>query len=419
MIKKSLIPIFFLFTLISFAQEGTSSPYSFYGIGDVKFKGTADNRAMGGLTIASDSIHINFQNPASYAALKLTSFTVGGTYLTTKLATSSQNENARRTSLDYLAVGLPLGKFGVGFGIIPYSSVGYKIQTIIDETITSPKTLKKYTGTGGLNKVFFGMGMQILPKLSIGADVSYYFGKIETDGIQYPQDIQYGTKENNSSDINGVTTTLGLNYTSKVTNKLTLLSSLTFATQGNLKSVNNRTIYTVQYSNSGAELTIDPATIDVDNTTLKLPSKLAFGMAIGEQKKWLLGAEITHQQSSNLGNRFNDINNVKFENAIKYTIGGYFVPKYNSFSNYVQKITYRAGLRYENTGLIIQNQAINDSGVTFGFGMPISGSFSNINIGFEFGKRGTTNAGLVKENYANFTIGLSFNDKWFVKKLYN
>jgi hypothetical protein len=33
--------------------------------------------------------------------------------------------------LDYLAVGLPLGKIGVGFGLIPYSSVGYQIQTCL------------------------------------------------------------------------------------------------------------------------------------------------------------------------------------------------------------------------------------------------------------------------------------------------
>jgi hypothetical protein len=33
--------------------------------------------------------------------------------------------------LDYLAVGL-FGKVGVGFGLIPYSSVGYKIESTED-----------------------------------------------------------------------------------------------------------------------------------------------------------------------------------------------------------------------------------------------------------------------------------------------
>jgi hypothetical protein len=76
-------------------------------------------------------------------------------------------------------------------------------------------------------------------------------------------------------------------------------------------------------------------------------------------------------------------------------------------------------LRYENTGLVISGQSVKDLGMSFGLGLPLSGNFSNINVGFEFGKRGTASLGLIQENYANLTIGLSFNDRWFVKRLYN
>ena len=41
-------------SLVSFSQEGTSSPYSFYGIGDTKFSGTLESRSMGGISIAQD-----------------------------------------------------------------------------------------------------------------------------------------------------------------------------------------------------------------------------------------------------------------------------------------------------------------------------------------------------------------------------
>lgn len=416
MIKKFILPICFLFSLVSFAQEGTSSPYSFYGIGDVKFKGTAENRAMGGLTIFSDSIHINFQNPASYSGLKLTTLSIGGSYLTTKLKTSSQEEKARRTTLDYLAVGIPMGKFGAGFGLLPYSSVGYKVQTI---TEGPPQTIRKYSGTGGLNKAFLGLGYAITPKFSIGADLSYNFGKIETTSLGFVEDVQYGTREKNVSDMNGVSFTTGLIYQSKISSKLSIFSSLTFSPESKLKSSNNRKIATIQYITSGAEIVVDEEDVNAENTTIKLPSKFSFGAGIGESKKWMIGTEITHQQSSNLANRFNDIDDVKFENAVKYNVGGYYIPNYNSFSSYWNKVTYRGGLRYENTGLIINNESINDLAMTLGLGFPIPGALSNINVGFEFGKKGTTNANLVQENYANISIGLSFNDKWFTKKLYN
>jgi hypothetical protein len=81
-------------------------------------------------------------------------------------------------------------------------------------------------------------------------------------------------------------------------------------------------------------------------------------------------------------------------------------------------VTYRAGFNYENTGLIINNESINNYGITFGLGLPLGGSFSNINVGFEYGKRGTTNSGLIEENYTNVFISLSLNDRWFVKRKY-
>ena len=49
-------------------------------------------------------------------------------------------------------------------------------------------------------------------------------------------------------------------------------------------------------------------------------------------------------------------------------------------------------------------------------GFPIGGNFSNINLGIEYGKRGTTASGLVQENYLNVSVGLSFSDRWFVKR---
>jgi long-subunit fatty acid transport protein len=416
MIKKIIVPVFLFFTLISFAQQGTSSPYSFYGIGDVKFKGTAENRAMGGLTIYSDSIHLNFQNPASYSNLKLTTFSLGGTYLTTNLSTNSQNEKARRTAMDYLAVGLPLGKLGVGFGLMPYSSVGYNIQSTIAATSTNAQEIKQYFGTGGINKVFFGAGYALTKKLSVGVDYSYNFGKIQTYSFRFIEGIQYGSREKNLSDITGGTLTAGLNFNTPINKKINGFASLTYSPDSKLSSSNSRNIATIQYSSSGAEILVQPLDVDVDNTTITLPSKLAVGLGVGESKKWMLGTEITFQKSSNMGNRFNDINNVNYENSTRVSVGGFYIPNYKTFSKYYEKIIYRGGLRYENTGLIINNTSIKDYGVNAGVGLPLIGVFSNINIGFEYGQRGTTSANLVQENYFNISIGFSLNDKWFQKR---
>lgn len=416
MIKKIVVSLSLLFSLTSLAQEGTSSPYSFYGIGDIKFKGTVDTRSMGGLTIFPDSIHINIQNPAHLASLKLTSFAVGGTYANTKFQSETTDGKARRTSLDYLAVGIPAGKFGIGFGLIPFSSVGYKIQSLTDDAIP---IFSRYTGVGGVNKVYAGIGYKITKQINFGANIQYNFGNIETKNLRYLETAQYGTRENNFSDLQGFNLDLGLTYQTKLNEKLSLFSSVTYSPESKLKLDNTRNIELIQFSVNGTITPIQRDEVDVDDTEIKIPSKLSFGTGIGQPKKWLLGGEVTLINNSVMSNRFTDIDDAVFENSTRYVLGGYFIPNYNSYSSYFKRIVYRAGLRYENTGLVLQNKSISDAAMNVGLGLPLSGTFSNININFEYGKRGTTYYNLVEENYFNISIGLSMSDQWFKKRKFD
>jgi len=412
MIKKFILPFFFLLALTSQAQQATSSPYSYYGIGDVRFKGTAENRLMGGVSVFPDSIHVNVQNPASYASLLLTTYTVGGSFNATKLKTASKSEKAQRSTLDYMVIGIPFGKSGLGLGLIPYSAVGYRIGNV-----DADQTKHRYEGSGGLNKVFVGYGYKIRKNFSIGADFQYNFGKIETTNTKKLVIAQYGTKELNTSELSGITLNLGLQYQRKINAKLDVYGSLTYSPETSLKSKNSRIISSVVYT--------DFLTAEKDRmgellyqTTLKSPSKVSFGAGIGQNKKWMIGTEITMQQYSKFGNRYNDLTNVTYKNAVKYSFGGYYIPNYTSFSRYIDKVTYRAGFRYETTGMVINSESIRDYALTAGFGLPLGGAFSNLNLGLEYGRRGTAKALLVQEDYTNVVISLSMNDRWFVKRKY-
>lgn len=425
MIKKIIVSFCLLISLTALAQEGTSSPYSFYGIGDIKFKGTVENRSMGGLSVFPDSIHLNLQNPAQLASLKRTNFSVGITYGNTKSKTETQTDKARRTSFDYLAIGVPLKKLGIGFGLIPFSSVGYKIQSVTENVVSPTETRKltnQYYGLGGVNKVFAGIGFALTKKLNFGADVQYNFGTIKTTNtttLTINDDfVQDGTKELNNSELKGFNFDLGLTYQTKINKKLSLFSSINYSPQYSLSVNNTRVIETFQ-SLSTTGSTTSSVVADVPDTTIKIPSKLSFGSGFGEVKKWLVGAEVTILNTSVTNNRFTDISGATFEKAVRYSLGGYFVPNYNSFTSYLKRITYRGGIRYENTGLVIQNKSITDFAGNIGIGLPLKGSISNLNIGLEVGKRGTKYNNLVEENYVNLTIGLSLSDLWFVKRKFD
>ena len=419
MIKNSIVALCILFSTHLLAQEGTSSPYSFYGIGDIKFKGSVENRSMGGISVLPDSIHINIQNPAQLAGLKLSGLALGGTYANTKSLSEDQEGKSRRTSLDYMAIGLPLGKIGIGFGLIPFSSVGYKISKTTEASNQNSDTIQKYNGIGGVNKVFLGFGYSLTKKINIGANMQYNFGTIETTGLLYQTDLQYGSRETNISELSGVNFDIGATYQTKLKGKLSLFSSLIFTPESKLKLSNARNIQIVQLLSSSAISVIQSENIAVGNSTIKLPSKLALGTGFGEIKKWLLGTEVTFINNSVMSNRFDNITNSSFENSIRYSLGGYFIPNYNSYATYYKRIVYRGGLRYENTGLVIENKSITDFAANVGLGLPLIGTFTNVNIGLEVGKRGTTYNNLVQENYFNISVGLSLSDKWFVKRKFD
>ena len=414
MIKNISVSFFLLFSIITAAQQGTSSPYSFYGIGEVRFRGTVENRLMGGVSIFPDSLHVNIINPATYSTLKMSTYTVGATTSYKKLNSFQKNEKAQRSTLDYMAVGIPLKNAGFGFGLIPYSSVGYRIRNEDSDGI-----VKRYEGTGGVNKVFLGYGHKINSNLSVGFDFNYNFGRIETKNIQKVPDVQYGTQELNTSDLSGFNVNVSAIYQRKINQKLNVFGSLIYTPESKLQSRNSRIISSVLYSDF-----YDPQDVDkideIRNTyTIKLPSKITFGLGIGQNKKWMLGSEVTFQQNSRFGNRTDDISNVIYRDAVKYSLGGYFIPDASAFSNYLKKITYRGGFRYEKTGMTINNEDLKYYAFSAGLGLPLGGAFSNLNIGVEYGRRGTAKALLVEENYTNLLLSLSLNDRWFIKRKYD
>lgn len=417
MLKHILIVFVALVSLNTVAQEGSASPYSFYGVGEIKFRGTVENKSMGGLSMYSDSIHLNMLNPASLGKLKMTNFNIGGNQKFTTLKTSEEEAKGSTTTLDYIAVGLPMGKLAMSFGLMPYSSVGYKTG------FTDPTTAEigegRYKGSGGINRGFAAAGYQITDKLSLGLEVNYSFGKITTEAIEITSDEpdHYDTMETNETSLNGLGLNLGINYTTKLNNNLEFVSGLTYSPQVNLDSENYRRLSSIKFNSNGQVSGVrDIIESDTEVIDIDLPSKLTLGAGIGKHKKWFAGIDISTIGTSKLNNRTFNNSETDFKNATRVALGGFYIPKYNSLTNYGSRITYRAGMRYENTGLVIRNEDINEFGISFGVGLPVGRKLSNVNLGFEYGSRGTTSSNLVKENFINLNISLSLNDKWFQKR---
>lgn len=426
MIKKIVIAIAFMVTMGLSAQDGSVSPYSYFGIGDLRSLGTYENQMMGGVGMFADSIHVNLKNPAGYSKLGvqagsdfgMTVYTAGMSYKRLKLKSFTDQESNTITNLDYLAIGFALKKgLGVGFGIMPFSSVGYNL--VAESTNNNGATVtNQFTGEGGLNRVYLSVGYEFAKDFSVGVTGNFNFGILENQRVQSVENVQFGTLDDRISKVNGLDFNYALSYTPTFKDKYTMFASVRVNTQANLTSKNTKEIGSFSLSTGLGIETID---VDLDaqglrNTDLKIPATTTLGLGLGEHRKWFLGGEYSFQNLSSFSNDFISVDNLVYQNASSFALGGFFIPDVSSFSSYIKRVTYRAGLRLDKTGMLINNTEINNFGITFGFGLPLGGSFSNLNIGFELGKKGTTSADLIEENYFKMNVGLSLNDLWFRKR---
>lgn len=413
MIKRFIVIVAVFFTVMANAQENVSSPYSYYGIGLTNFKGTVENRSMGGLSIFSDSIHINLRNPAGFGRLKLTNYSIGGSHTRTNLKTSGEEDKAKITSLDYLALGVPVGKFGFGLGVMPYTSVGYRILDVQDEVAS------RLQGRGGMNKVFLSAGYEINENFSIGIDANYNFGNFQNIRTLAREDIELGTRDISRTDIKGFNFNFGIDYQRMISDKLKFHAAATYEPEADLTTESYREIATLAFMQSG-EIVIDREEFDLTESDFTLPSRYSLGAGIGKPNSWFLGAQYTNVGSSSFLSSFNATDeDVIYQDAVHYNLGGYFIPEYNSITSYLSRVVYRAGFRFEETGLNLNNQSINEFGISFGVGLPVGPNFSNANLGIEYGQRGTTDSDLIQEDFFKISIGLSLNDRWFVKRKFN
>ncbi|MDO7612266.1 MAG: hypothetical protein MUQ72_06620, partial [Flavobacteriaceae bacterium] len=184
MFKKLFFTLVICLFIKTNAQDGTVSPYSYFGLGTFNPANTVENNAMGGLSIYGDSIHVNLQNPASYGLLKLTTYTVGVSHRRMALTSDTQEKSTALTAIDYLSVAMPIAEnIGIGFGITPVTSMGYILNSSAEnangETITNV-----FSGDGGLSKIYFSLGAAPIKNFTVGASAYANFGTVNKERVQ-------------------------------------------------------------------------------------------------------------------------------------------------------------------------------------------------------------------------------------------
>ncbi|WP_026777001.1 TonB-dependent receptor [Polaribacter sp. Hel_I_88] len=423
---RSIVVILLLLNSVNFiAQRTSSSPYSYFGIGDQFSPRTVEQNAMGGIGVAfSHYKYLNFTNPAAYADLRATSYTIGLLNSDLTVKSGSAEQNSTSTSLSYIALAFPVGKnAGVSFGMQPVSAVGYSLSnTILVNGSVSEVTA--YSGNGGVNRFYGSFGIKVYKGFTLGVEADFSFGDIENSIINQRANVSLATKYNEVLNLRGTSVKFGAQYQKELENSLTVTAGATVKLGNSLNVEGNDYLYSFRFANSGAESPKDTLSSTLIDGEFNLPLKSNFGVGLGKLDKWYAGVEYETQNAIGSNNLLtNTTGAYRYGKSDRISLGGFYLPKVNSISSYWERVTYRAGVRYENTGLLVDGTGnnsnftkINDFGISFGLGLPLK-RLSTVNMGFEFGKRGTTENNLIQENYFNFRLSLSLTDtNWFIKR---
>ena len=409
------------------------SPYSMYGIGDVSKFGSAYNKSMGGVGIATrDKRNINILNPAAVTERDIQSFmfdfsiTEGNRYYAQKDMHSSNNT----FNINSITMSFPIFKpMAMYLGIAPYSDIGYKItawetdKNIIAHTGSILNTVQGY---GGLYNAYMGAGFSLFKGFSVGGELDYVFGSLHKDNtFEMASSSHRSISSGYTLTLKALTGKFGAQYAFPIAGEVSAVVGATYKLETSLKGTVDR--FEIQTISSINDSTPSPRTYSdvLEKGKVKLASEIGTGIALKGGDKW--SAEVNYLRSDWTSSGmdkvigFANVGNAVFSASTSQSVraGFAYVPNRNDIRYYRRRITYRAGAYWDQAYCKIDGMDLNAVGVTLGATLPVFRWSNGITLGMDFGQRGSKAGNLVRERYVNFHIGINMHDVWFIKTRYD
>ncbi len=421
--RKTSVPVVAAILLLlgplsrpALAGSGGSS-YSIFGVGDIRFASGVRSAGMGytGLGLA-DNGYINGFAPASWAHINRARLEASLLYEGFQSADGTHNRYLSRADFNGALLAFPISQTdGIVMvaGILPYSTVNYDAYTR-GEYITPQDSMPyvvHHLGTGGITRGMVGLTYAPSAKLALGFSTDILFGSIDAQEIQQPQNSAYtGGAVTTRVTTNGVTFSLGALFTGlgDLIPPLRQLSLGAVVTSRGVLSARDLDLY--RFSDNETTTERDTSA-EVQRQTV---FPLAFGVGAGYRidERWVLAADYYRQLWSQA--IVNDLPAPSLRDSYRLGVGVERMQSAERFATFGQLIAYRFGAYYDATYYEPSGEPINEWGITLGAGLPISGE-TRMNFAFEYGRRGTLNAGLIRDTIFRFSASLNISALWFVQ----
>ena len=255
MIKRIIFFITVLASVQAFSQRSSSSPYSFFGVGEEFGTRTVEQITMGSIGAAySSSYQLNFINPASLSDLRFSTYAFGLLNNDLRVRDADTDQSSSSTSLSYFSIGIPIGN-GIGLiaGMQPTSAVGYSLINIIEDSEGEILDLTQFSGTGAVNRLYGGFGARIFEGFSVGAEVDFLFGNVQNDVLNIRQNVVLATKNVEDVRVRGGSVKVGVQYRKVIKDDLHVNTGASFKLSNTLRSRGEENLYSLTISGFGGE----------------------------------------------------------------------------------------------------------------------------------------------------------------------
>jgi hypothetical protein len=426
--SSKYLQIIILCLFISVAAEAQIevTPYSSQGLGNLVRPSLAHNMGMGGVGLAiGNGLNINNVNPALLYQNSLSAFDAAFSLEYKDMSKADEVVSGWNGGFAYGAFAFPImrNRWSLGMGVSPYSQVRYSIEETRNINNNTETARLSQEGNGGLSRVHFSNGVRLFKGLSVGLRASYLFGAINEDLSIIPETGDNASLVTSYIDniyYRGIVLEPAIHYSQKIGENTTINLGGIYQPETELNAIRN-----VNFENldaGGQPISNDTIIFDENGNTV-LPQKIGVGLALDEYLKYSIAFDFTMQQWGSFGTYRADTDNGNTSNdgmqdSYSLAFGSQYIPDISSVSSYLKRMTYRAGFRYQMTPFQVNDTQITDMAISLGLTLPMS-NLSSLNLAIEAGIRGTTDSNLVRENYFRGTLGIAFNDQWFIRRKFN
>lgn len=426
------ISAFVLLLCVSFVAHGQAnsgySPYSIFGVGDLSRQGTAYNRTMGGVGVATRSNRfINILNPAAVTARDSLAFMADfSLYGDNKVFAQNDIKSVNNTfNINDCVISFPLwNTSAMMLGISPYSDTGfgYSFDYSDPDVIGHTGNISySASGSGSIYKLFTAAGITFWDRLSVGAEMDFYFGNLTKTFVTSISDASYNSISGSTSlQASAVGGKFGLQYEQPIGTKSKLTLGATYSTGADMKGYYEDARYSVGYAASDT-LYYKMDTLGMTRSA-RIASEIGVGVSFRYADKWMLAFDYTRSDWRNTGvesiSGFSASSPFATSLSEAYRLGFEIVPNRNDIRYYFNKVAYRAGAYYKKENFLLNGRAISSMGITLGATLPIYRWYNGLTLGLELGQRGSLADGLIRERYFSFSVGVNIFDIWFQKPRY-